>query len=214
MPVCEVGVCDGSRLDRGRRDDGAPCACRAIKAKRKQSRRLGTGIPKRFRGVGFDRKPIVDMDPDAHAPDPHVRPQHRARTSTRAAGSGCSATSARARRRWRCSSRRPRSRPAARSRSTRCRACWPTSRRPTRIARSSSYMQLFERLRRRRPAAHRRPRRREAHRVGARAALLDHQRALAGAALDVVTTNLIDVDELRDADRPAHGLAAARDVRA
>jgi DNA replication protein DnaC len=40
-----------------------PCGCRAIKAKRKQSRRLGTGIPKRFRGVGFDRQPIVDMDP-------------------------------------------------------------------------------------------------------------------------------------------------------
>jgi DNA replication protein DnaC len=40
-----------------------PCECRAIKAKRKQSRRLGTGIPKRFRGVGFERQPIADMDP-------------------------------------------------------------------------------------------------------------------------------------------------------
>lgn len=40
-----------------------PCGCRALKAKRAASRRLGTGIPKRFRGVGFERKPIVDMDP-------------------------------------------------------------------------------------------------------------------------------------------------------
>ncbi len=40
-----------------------PCACRAIKARKAASRRLGTGIPKRFRGVGFERKPIADIDP-------------------------------------------------------------------------------------------------------------------------------------------------------
>jgi DNA replication protein DnaC len=61
--VCELGVCDGSgwiEIDEG---TAKPCGCRAIKAKRAASRRLGTGIPKRFRGVGFERKPIVDMDP-------------------------------------------------------------------------------------------------------------------------------------------------------
>ena len=63
MAVCEVGVCDGSGWIEVDDMTAKPCACRAIKAKRKQSRRLGTGIPKRFRGVGFDRQPIADMDP-------------------------------------------------------------------------------------------------------------------------------------------------------
>jgi DNA replication protein DnaC len=63
MPICEVGVCDGSGWIEVDDMTARPCECRAIKAKRKQSRRLGTGIPKRFRGVGFDRQPIADMDP-------------------------------------------------------------------------------------------------------------------------------------------------------
>jgi DNA replication protein DnaC len=63
MPICEVGVCDGSGWIEIDELTARPCECRALKAKRKQSRRLGTGIPKRFRGVGFDRQPIVDMDP-------------------------------------------------------------------------------------------------------------------------------------------------------
>jgi DNA replication protein DnaC len=63
MPICEAGVCDGSGWIEVDELTARPCECRALKAKRKQSRRLGTGIPKRFRGVGFDRQPIVDMDP-------------------------------------------------------------------------------------------------------------------------------------------------------
>lgn len=63
MPICELGVCDGSGWIEVDEMTAKPCGCRAIKAKRKQSRRLGTGIPKRFRGVGFDRQPIADMDP-------------------------------------------------------------------------------------------------------------------------------------------------------
>jgi DNA replication protein DnaC len=63
MPICEVGVCDGSGWIEVDDMTARPCECRALKAKRKQSRRLGTGIPKRFRGVGFDRQPIADMDP-------------------------------------------------------------------------------------------------------------------------------------------------------
>ena len=63
MPICELGVCDGSGWIEVDEVTAKPCACRALKAKRKQSRRLGTGIPKRFRGVGFDRQPIADMDP-------------------------------------------------------------------------------------------------------------------------------------------------------
>jgi DNA replication protein DnaC len=63
MAVCELGVCDGSGWIEVDELSARPCECRALKAKRKQSRRLGTGIPKRFRGVGFDRHPIADMDP-------------------------------------------------------------------------------------------------------------------------------------------------------
>jgi DNA replication protein DnaC len=62
MPSCELGVCDGSGWIEVDELTARPCDCRAIKAKRRQSRKLGTGIPKRFRGVGFDRQPIADMD--------------------------------------------------------------------------------------------------------------------------------------------------------
>jgi DNA replication protein DnaC len=62
MAICELGVCDGSGWIEVDEMTAKPCGCRAIRAKRKQSRRLGTGIPKRFRGVGFDRQPIADMD--------------------------------------------------------------------------------------------------------------------------------------------------------
>jgi DNA replication protein DnaC len=63
MATCELGVCDGSGFIEIDELTARPCECRALKAKRKQSRKLGTGIPKRFRGVGFDRQPIADMDP-------------------------------------------------------------------------------------------------------------------------------------------------------
>lgn len=61
--ICELGVCDGSGWVEVDDLTAKPCGCRELKAKRAASRRLGTGIPKRFRGVGFDRKPIADMDP-------------------------------------------------------------------------------------------------------------------------------------------------------
>src|SRR4051794_18382164 len=63
MPICELGVCDGSGWIEVDELTAGPCDCRALKAKRKQSKRLGTGIPKRFRGVSFDRHPVADMDP-------------------------------------------------------------------------------------------------------------------------------------------------------
>lgn len=62
MPACELDICDGSGWIEVDEQTAKPCGCRAIKARKAASRRLGTGIPKRFRGVGFDRKPIADMD--------------------------------------------------------------------------------------------------------------------------------------------------------
>ena len=62
-PACLLGLCDGSGWIL--RDDGAAaaCECRERMIGRAASRGMGTGIPKRFRGVSFDRKPICDLDP-------------------------------------------------------------------------------------------------------------------------------------------------------
>ncbi len=61
---CIKGICDGSGwiLDEDT-DAVKPCECRSIKVNRASSQRIGTGVPKRFRGVSFDRKPIVDLHP-------------------------------------------------------------------------------------------------------------------------------------------------------
>jgi DNA replication protein DnaC len=60
--ACALGQCDGSGwlLD----DDtnaARPCECRERRVKGNVSGRMGTGIPKRFRGVSFDRKPVCDI---------------------------------------------------------------------------------------------------------------------------------------------------------
>jgi DNA replication protein DnaC len=61
---CPERLCDGSGwlLDE-ETNVARPCACREGRINRVQSRRIGTGIPKRFRGVSFERKPICDLDP-------------------------------------------------------------------------------------------------------------------------------------------------------
>ncbi len=60
---CPVGICDGSTWIL--REDGtaAPCACQERRIGQSLSRGMGSGIPRRFRGVSFDRKPICDLDP-------------------------------------------------------------------------------------------------------------------------------------------------------
>jgi DNA replication protein DnaC len=62
--VCPLGVCDGSGWNVAEGEDVAhPCECRAKRAKRAVSARMGSGIPKRYRGVSFERKPIADLEP-------------------------------------------------------------------------------------------------------------------------------------------------------
>jgi DNA replication protein DnaC len=59
-----VGQCDGSGWLLIDDDNFArPCPCRERRISRAVSRRMGSGIPKRFRGVSFERKPICDLDP-------------------------------------------------------------------------------------------------------------------------------------------------------
>jgi DNA replication protein DnaC len=62
--VCPLGLCDGSGwlLDEDT-NAARPCDCRERRLSGAASARLGSGIPKRFRGVSFDRKPICDIDP-------------------------------------------------------------------------------------------------------------------------------------------------------
>ncbi len=61
--ACALGVCDGSGWILREDDTTVPCRCRERMIGRAQSKGMGTGIPKRFRGVSFDRRPIVDLDP-------------------------------------------------------------------------------------------------------------------------------------------------------
>jgi DNA replication protein DnaC len=60
---CPLGVCDGSGWILDEQDNARECECRQRRINRAAHARLGTGIPKRFRGVSLDRKPICDLEP-------------------------------------------------------------------------------------------------------------------------------------------------------
>jgi len=60
---CPLGVCDGSGWILRDDDLAEPCKCRERRIGRALSSGMGTGIPKRFRGVSFERRPICDLDP-------------------------------------------------------------------------------------------------------------------------------------------------------
>ena len=62
---CPLGVCDGSGFVVDEATSAAvPCECRPARVNRARARNLSAVIPKRFRGVSFDRAPVVDMDPE------------------------------------------------------------------------------------------------------------------------------------------------------
>jgi DNA replication protein DnaC len=60
---CPLGACEGNGWVLQEDGTATPCACREQRIGKALSRGMGTGIPKRFRGVSFDRKPICDLDP-------------------------------------------------------------------------------------------------------------------------------------------------------
>jgi DNA replication protein DnaC len=60
---CPLGACEGNGWVLQEDGTAVPCECRERRIGRALSRGMGTGIPKRFRGVSFDRKPICDLDP-------------------------------------------------------------------------------------------------------------------------------------------------------
>ena len=62
-PACPLDACDGTGWILREDDTTEPCGCRERLIGRAASRGMGTGVPKRFRGVSFDRKPVCDLDP-------------------------------------------------------------------------------------------------------------------------------------------------------
>lgn len=61
---CPLGACDGSGWILGPEDVARECECRAPRLKRGRVRGVASVIPARYRGVSFDRPPVVDMARD------------------------------------------------------------------------------------------------------------------------------------------------------
>ena len=59
---CPVGVCDGSGFVVDEATNTATdCACRAARIARARTRNLAGRIPRKYRGVSFDRPPVSDI---------------------------------------------------------------------------------------------------------------------------------------------------------
>jgi DNA replication protein DnaC len=61
--ACPFGSCDGSGWILGPEDIARPCECRERRVARARSRGVASVIPAKYRGLGFDRPPITDLDP-------------------------------------------------------------------------------------------------------------------------------------------------------
>jgi len=62
--ACPFAECDGSGFVLREEDDAAvPCRCRAQRVARARTSRLASQIPKKYRGVAFDRHPVTRMEP-------------------------------------------------------------------------------------------------------------------------------------------------------
>ena len=61
--ACPFGRCDGTGWIEQEDGRARPCACLERRKRAAATRRMGTGVPKRFRGVSFERKPVCDLDP-------------------------------------------------------------------------------------------------------------------------------------------------------
>jgi DNA replication protein DnaC len=63
--VCPLGVCDGSGWILGPEDVARPCQCRAERLKKNRSRGVASSLPRKFRGVSFDRPPVPQLPTEA-----------------------------------------------------------------------------------------------------------------------------------------------------
>ena len=62
-PDCPLGICEGTGWVVDEEGDATRCECAERQIRVSAGRRVGRGIPKRYRGVSFDRQPICDLDP-------------------------------------------------------------------------------------------------------------------------------------------------------
>lgn len=62
-PGCPVGLCEGTGWVVDEEGDARRCECAERRIRASPGRQVGRGIPKRYRGVSFDRRPICDLDP-------------------------------------------------------------------------------------------------------------------------------------------------------
>ncbi|MGZ4271178.1 MAG: ATP-binding protein [Solirubrobacteraceae bacterium] len=67
-PPCPFGACDGGGfvVDEDTRI-ATPCRCRPQRVERRRAKQLSAVIPRRYKGVSFDRAPVTDL------PEPQVR---------------------------------------------------------------------------------------------------------------------------------------------
>jgi DNA replication protein DnaC len=65
--ACPLGVCDGSGWILGPEDVARPCECREQRLTKGRVRGIASVIPRRYRGVSFDRPPVSDMARDMEA---------------------------------------------------------------------------------------------------------------------------------------------------
>jgi DNA replication protein DnaC len=63
---CPYGECDGSGMVLDAAANAArPCRCWEQRLASRRALKLSHHIPKRYRGAGFDRYPVTEIDPDA-----------------------------------------------------------------------------------------------------------------------------------------------------
>lgn len=62
---CPLGVCDGSGWLLNEDDSARSCECREARLRRSRNRGVSSIIPRKFRGVSFDRPPVPELPSEA-----------------------------------------------------------------------------------------------------------------------------------------------------
>ena len=60
--ACRLGICDGSGWILGPEDVARPCDCRSGMVAQARLRGIDSVIPRKYRGVSFDRPPVTQID--------------------------------------------------------------------------------------------------------------------------------------------------------
>ncbi len=65
LPPCPFGRCDGSGYILGEDNTAIQCECLEPRLAKARASGINSVLPKRYRGVSFDRPPVTDINPDA-----------------------------------------------------------------------------------------------------------------------------------------------------